>query len=222
MSEPKPEKKESPFNNPTVLAALITSFMGLMGILITQLPNLLPKDSTTATPLVVVVATAVASATSVPPTATTELVAATSVPLTNTAIPATLPTTPPPTAAQAQPPNVLLMYDNESFTLLNQSTGVLSLEGVVFRSSAGAWDAVRWGASLYNSLPNGRCLRLRDFSVGQRQPPPPCVNQIYGLIEVQGSDLFWLNVDTFEVVRSGAVLATCTTSADSCAVYIAQ
>jgi hypothetical protein len=221
MSEPKPEKKESPFNNPTVLAALITSFMGLMGILITQLPNLLPKDSTTATPLVVVVATAVASATSVPPTATTELVAATSVPLTNTAIPATVPTTPPPTA-QAQPPNVLLMYDDESFTLLNQSTGVLSLEGVVFRSSAGAWDALRWGASLYTTLPSEQCLRLRDVSVGQRQPPPPCVNQIYGLIEVQGSDLFWLNADTFEVVRDNAVLATCATSAESCAVYIGQ
>ncbi len=239
---PPPPQKDSMLSNPQIIAAAITAITAVVVALITALPNLLPKYVPTETVVVVVVTPTVPSPTSTPTTdSTTEFLIANSTvdpsltPVSTNAAPAntTVPTSLPiiiapttitlvsmqPTTNPSQPPNALLMYDEVSFTLLNQSTGTLSLEGVVFRSGAGEWDAVRWGGSIYNSIPRGKCLRLRDASVGQRQPPQPCVNQIYGLIEASGTALFWRNVEQFDVLRNGAVLATCRVVDTTCAIY---
>jgi hypothetical protein len=112
------------------------------------------------------------------------------------------------------------MYDEVSFTLLNQSGGTLSLEGVVFRSAVGEWNAQQWGTSLYTSLPTAMCLRIRDSAVGQRQPPRPCVDRIYGLIEISGSSLFWIGVEQFDVLKNEALLTSCRTADESCVLYI--
>lgn len=104
--------------------------------------------------------------------------------------------------------------------MFNQSERTLSLEGVEFRSASGNWDARDWGPSVYTSLPLGMCLRLRDASVGQRQPPAPCRDKIYGLIVVGSSALFWLNTETFEVVRNNTLIVTCPAEAGTCALSL--
>lgn len=125
-----------------------------------------------------------------------------------------------PTEQSAAPANVRLIYDSVAFTLVNESGDTLSLENVSFRSSAGSWDARMWGPSLYDRLPAGQCFRLRDRSAGQRQPPAPCVNKIFSLIEVGSTGLFWVNVPEFEVMRNGEVIATCAFESAECAIYI--
>ena len=132
---------------------------------------------------------------------------------TNTALPTVVPSPTP------KPVNVMLLYDNVSFTLYNQAGRLMSLQGVVFRSASGSWNARNWGVSLYQNLPENNCLRLRDASSGNRQPPPVCAT-LYGLQLVGTSALFWLNTNSFDVVLNGDVIATCSTDQDTCGVYI--
>jgi hypothetical protein len=227
-----PHKPESPFQNPQIVAAIIGGIVTVLVAVVGIIPAIINRPVTptpvivTATPIptstAVLVANVVASATPLPPTP----VPATDVP------PTTLPLA-QPTAAQppiqlspvgdtgAQPPasgNALLMYDDASFTVLNQGTAKLSMVGVIFRSKNGEWDARKWGPSLYNQLPENRCLRLRISTSGNRQPPAACGNPLFGLQLVNGTALFWVNVDSFDVVRDGQTIATCQIADKQCVV----
>jgi hypothetical protein len=119
----------------------------------------------------------------------------------------------------AQPANALFMWDDVSFTAINVGGGTLSLVGVTFNSARGFWDARDWGPSLYNSLPSRDCLRLRDAAAGQRNPPGEC-GDLYGLILVGASAIFWRGVDTFDILRDGQAIATCPVAAGRCEVVI--
>ena len=221
MSRHTPRQQSSIFN-PQIVAATITAFATVAVAIITVVPSLLNNISReTPTPTIAgLFATAtspdflstpttnfnatvptlfVPSATpfEVFPTSTFEIIA--------TQIPTT------------QPLNLALIYDASSFTVLNQSTAATSLEGIVFRSSTGQWDAAGWGVGVYNNVPSGACLRLRDFNTAEQ--PSNC-SQIHGSVDTQGSALFWLNVDQFEVVRNGILITTCFTAAGTCSVYI--
>ncbi|NWF68318.1 MAG: hypothetical protein HXY40_04470 [Chloroflexi bacterium] len=214
--QPNTPASESVWKNPQTIVAIITGIVTVLVALIGILPNILPRNEPEPTPVVVVVA-----ATAAPPTSTSGAAAPTHTSLPaqpSTDMPATAPTDVP--AATAPPANVLLLYDEVSFTLLNQSGRALSLQGVIFRSSAGQWDALRWGDTIYDRLPNASCLRIRDNASGTRQPPRQCADPIYGLMLVQGSDLFWLGVSSFDVLQNGAPLATCQTAAETCALFI--
>ncbi len=160
MSEqtpPNSPKKESIAANPQIIAAGITAIATILVALITVLPNILPKDTPTATTMVIVVTPTAAlipeSTTAAPPSQTAAEAAATDVPppsatsAPSTVVPTATDAALAATATPAQIPNLLLMYDDVSFTVLNQSASVLSLEGVVFRSSAGEWAAAGWGTS---------------------------------------------------------------------------
>jgi hypothetical protein len=228
MADQIPPKSEPLLKNPQVVATIIGGIITLLVAIVGVLPNLLNKGAATPQPTILLVI-----ATQIPPTATPIPIAATATdeivqaPVTSAAPTAVVvpPTalfepTPTPPLLPTPAPNVLLLYDEVSFTLLNEGQGTLSLEGVVFHSDSGAWDARKWGASIYNSLPAGKCLRLRDASVGNRQPPASCGSPIYGLQVVGASVLFWVGVGKFDVVRNGTVIATCTVADQSCAVAI--
>jgi hypothetical protein len=138
-----------------------------------------------------------------------------------TSIPATpIPPTPvPPTAIPAQPANTLFLWDDVSFTAINIGGETLSLVGVTFSNGRSFWDARDWGPSLYNTVPPRDCLRLRDATAGQRNPPAECAD-LYGLILVGTSAIFWRSGDSFAVMRNGQVVATCPAAMGRCEVYI--
>lgn len=132
------------------------------------------------------------------------------------------PTSTPTNAPPAQPaavPDIQLIYDDVSFTVLNLGPAPVSLESIVFRSSSGQWEALNWGAGLYTSLPSGSCLRIRDQNAGQRQPPASCAS-LYGLQLVGASALFWLGTDSFDVTHNSVVIAACAAAAGTCAVAL--
>jgi hypothetical protein len=234
MSDPQPQKVQSSLANPQVLAALIGGVVTLAAALLGVLPSIInrPPESTavivvTATPLP---ATALELAvTPLPPTdvpATTESVAlvpsATFFPPTATIPPTAIPATPipptpiPPTTAPAQPANVLFIWDDVSFTVVNRDNRGLSFANIIFRSSDGSFDARAWGSS----LPSGYCLRLRDATVGQRQPPAECGGHIYSLLEIGASAIFWRSADSFDVLQNGQVIVTCPVAAGRCEVFV--
>ena len=138
---------------------------------------------------------------------------------TSTPTQTSVPPTATPTQTPAPPDNVLLIFDDVAFTLLNQSGRTLSFSNVRFQSAVGGWNAVQWGESLAASLPANNCLRLRDATSGERQPPAICGN-LYGFQLVGSTALFWLGVESFEVLNGGVVIATCSTATDTCPIYI--
>ena len=244
MSEQPPAPRDTALSNPQVIAAIIGGIVTVIVAIVGIVPAIINSQKATpvvvtATPIplttVAVALLPMPTATSPAPTAvlaapTAEQVQLTAIMFaspTEASVPelpsavfpsATTPPENPP--AQAAAPNVVLMYDAVSFTLLNQAGRTLSLEGVIFRSAAGEWEARRWGPSIYNSLPDRMCLRLRDAAVGQRQPPAACVNKIYALQEVGTVAFFWKASDRFEVVQNGQVIASCATAEGQCSVAL--
>ena len=235
-------EQPSGIKNPQILIAVIgaitTVVVTAIGVLPTIINSTRPTPTVapivvTATPIptntpastTVIVDTATSIPTNIPTEITLIAEAATIQPETPTPLPVIqVPTTAPAPSANNQnmPPNVRLMYDGVSFTLLNESGSVMSLEGILFRGGGREWEARKWGPSIYTSLPAGKCLRLRDAAAGQRQPPPPCQGNIYGLIEVGTTAFFWQDVESFEVFQNGTVIATCPASdgAGECELHI--
>lgn len=225
--QPNPQPTGRGWSNPQIIIAIIGAISTIVVTFIGILPNIIASmQPPTPTPIIVTATP--------PPTATQPLATFTTTPqsiavtvtllpsFAGDATPTTIASTADNTSSDAanETPNVRLMYDAVSFTLLNESGRRLSLEGISFRSEAGTWEARGWGPSIYTSLPAGQCLRLRDRSAGQRQPPAPCVNKIYGLIEVGTVALFWRNTESFDVLHGSDVIATCTVASGECSVTI--
>lgn len=232
---PIPPPAPSPWQQPQVVIALITGIVTVIAAFIGIIPSLIPASAPTPPPtLTATVIAAVAAAPSATPMAdsvptATSLPAVDSVPVmvleaTTTPLPAfgdptNAPDAPPTPAIQSNPPNALLIYDGVAFTLVNASGGRLSLAGVRFTSSSGAFEASTWANA--SRVPDGNCVRLRDATAGRRNPPPECRN-LLSLMEVGSAALFWLKSSTFEVLQNGAVIASCATDTDRCAIYIPQ
>jgi hypothetical protein len=227
MSNETPPKRDSLASNPQVLAAVIGGLVTIVVAIIGIVPALVNSRPTPTPPPTIVIVTSTPE-----PTHTAEIISTQNATPTSS-LPTAIIAAPVsnveptaivmPTSLPALPltdGNILLLYDEVSFTLRNQSEQMLSLEGVTFSSVSGQWEARDWGPSVYDKLPADKCLRLRDANVGQRQPPADCRDQIFGLQEVGQSALFWLGVDSFDVLRSGQVLATCQRADGSCLINI--
>lgn len=225
MAEEKKTSWRDLFISPPVIGAIISSTVAIMLFLV---PRLL--DNATSTPIPTTTSTSDEIAVVVQPEAThveeesnqVASVPATDTPvLTSTPPQATLTQAPTVTLTQtlAPPDNVLLLFDDVAFTLYNQSGRTLSLNDVRFQSAIGGWDAVQWGDNLASALPEDNCLRLRDATSGERQPPAVCGN-LYGFQLVGSTALFWLEVESFEVLNGDVVIATCLTTTETCSIYI--
>lgn len=108
-------------------------------------------------------------------------------------------------------PNVLLEYDAEMFTLINQADEPLSLSGLTFSAVEGArqasYEATRWGSSVD---PGGRCVQL--WAVGRTGPvrPDTCTGVQRWLTTNNPAAHFWTNgIARFGVVQNGIERAVC-------------
>lgn len=132
--------------------------------------------------------------------------------------------TPQPTAiAQATSvpapvggPDVLLIYNAQSLTLVNvgnQSIDLtgLVIQGVVGRVSVGGWTAV--AAFPVNAFPVKHCLQATAGNVSVA-PPSQC-KFVRSEIAVASAQVFWRAGD-FTVSNGGGLLATCHASAGQC------
>lgn len=117
--------------------------------------------------------------------------------------------------------NVRLFINAISFTVLNTSGTTLSFEGVEFVSEKRQWDALGWGQNIHDRLPDENCLRLRDVGASPQDPPAACDN-LFGLMIVGSTALFWQDVAEVNVMLNGAVIATCPTTDDTCDIYLPQ
>lgn len=233
ISSRSSNKNNNGWNNPQVVIALITGLVTVAAALIGILPDLLQADAATPTPTYTPTFTATVAATVAVTVVVTEITPSTIAPtdaplmLTDTPeaqgiatdFPTVAPTIEPVVAIEAPQPNALLIYDNVSFSLVNTSGRRLSLANVTFESGSRIWEALAWAN--YRRIPNGNCLRIRDASAGNRNPPGEC-SELLSLLLIGKSVMFWTEADTFDVLQGSAVIATCTTDTDRCAIYIPQ
>jgi hypothetical protein len=234
--DPKPsvpvETRPSEWRTPQVILPIIATISTILVAVIGVIPSIMEANkppAVTPTAMVIAIIATPVPATSVPvevaavsPLAPTNAPAATGIPTTApTEIPPTVaPTDVPPAAEPTAVPNVTLFYDQDAFTIYNMTGGRISLEGITFKGPEASWDISPFGGSM-KSLPSNKCLRLRDATVGNRQPPAECGSTNYAFLEIGPRVIFWRG-EYFDVVRDNAVLATCQFAAGKCEIHVAQ
>jgi hypothetical protein len=128
-----------------------------------------------------------------------------------------------------QSPNMLLIYDAESITLINQADVPVSLQGLTFNAQDGSTPATFPAANWMGTL-NGSAHCAQLWAVPQRQPqrPAACAGIERWLSTVNAGVHFWtgLNgVTRFNVVYDGVERAVCEGAAPGqgpkqCAFYL--
>lgn len=220
-------KKQSVFTSPPVIGAMITGAVTIIVTVITlsfQISSISgPQVVVTATPetepdVVLVTDT---PATNIPSENTASTISTDEDANTSESTIAPTATTVPPTSTPSPEasPNLTLLYDDAAFTVHNISDTPLDLSNMRFSSDTRSWDSTQWGANLVSNLPANNCLRMRDASSGNRQPPAVC-GDLYAFVTVGGSALFWLEGATFDVIYNGETIATCDSNATACDVTL--
>jgi uncharacterized protein YkwD len=196
------------------------------------LPDTLALEPSTAAPAVA----AAASVTPVPtitPAPTLPAASATPVPAGSTAVP-----TPTASAASATPtlaaptptatlmptpttsavPDIRLIYDDHSLTLLNVSDQRIDISGVAITGGGTTLAATRWSAVapvLLDDFAVGGCLQVWSWDEPVDLPQPSACMNRYSYIYTAPGTLFWTQ-GNFSITQDGAVIATCKNGAGTC------
>jgi hypothetical protein len=213
MSE-SPEKPRSEWRSPQVMAPIIgavcTVLVAIIGLISSQTRASQVPVATIVVTVAVTQSAAEAALTLAPTSAAT--------PASTQAAPATA-------ASGASSPNVTLFYDEDSFTVWNNTDSTISLHDVSFRSGGEPWDMSIWG-SMADSLPAQKCLRLVDVNTEEPDPPEPCSTpeSLHGFFKVGSGEVYWREISEFEVVNDDdeTVIATCPMAAGTCPFYAEQ
>lgn len=129
--------------------------------------------------------------------------------------------TPRPTQVQTTNNNGLtLVYNADSFALVNTSGRILDLSPLVFESDSGVLAAERWNTEFLTqpltSFSSGGCLQVWAIGTPEILPPPALCEQRHAWIAVNESGRFWIGANTFRVRLGSNMLGTCTASAGVC------
>lgn len=135
-----------------------------------------------------------------------------------TLIPTLLPT--------AKPVDLLLLYNAESFTLVNVSGRVLGLGGLLFRGEGGEmaieeWDTEFLTQSLTGFTPDD-CLQAWTNRIGIVLEKPDICQVRHSWITVSSDALFWQNTQTFSIIRDDRIIAVCSGAAGVCQVNLSD
>ncbi len=142
------------------------------------------------------------------------------------------PTNPPlptvtllPTATPTRPagnPQLLLVYDTRSFTLINISTGPLNLSSMIIESANGRLAATRWDTQFatvpMNAIPANGCVRAWSWNEGSNPPAPSECNFARSVLTVAPTALFW--TADFSISGASGVWETCSAVAGRCEVFL--
>jgi len=128
------------------------------------------------------------------------------------------------TAAPADSPDLLLLYNPQSFALVNVSGRSLDLRDLAFASDSGRMAAARWDQAFLTAslarFPAGDCLQVWGLSTADLQPKPGSCDVRHAWVPIHDSARFWVGTGTFGVQRGGERLATCSVNAGACEVRL--
>jgi len=157
---------------------------------------------------------------------------------THTPSPTPLPPTATPTEAVTSEPvsavptinpdaPVMLYWDSEQLTLMNQSRSVVNVSGLSFiqilpSGTAVSFESRNWGggASPPEAMRSGACYQVFSDQTGISDPPAVCRSR-HAFFQVPRQRWFWISSDpeaVFRVERDGEVLAECRIADGQCAI----
>lgn len=131
-----------------------------------------------------------------------------------------------PTAAPTIEPagdDVLVIYDAQSLTVFNNSSGPLDLSGLVLAQGSLVLPAARWESpwlnAPLNAFPTQDCLRIWSWDESVEPPTPPNCRYQRSVFYVDPEQRFW-TMGQFEVRWQNTVLAVCNAQDGLCAVAL--
>lgn len=137
-----------------------------------------------------------------------------------TPIPTTVPITSQATATPILPPDIRLIYDTDSLTLLNVSGRRLNLTGITFQSDNGELEATVWDTEFLteslNNFSHGDCMQVWGLGKNALQDKISSCDIRHAWVAVRDSHLFWNNVSTFFVVNDGDIVGLCNVAGGLC------
>jgi len=136
------------------------------------------------------------------------------------------PTLVPTLLPTAEPVDLLLLYNAQSFTLVNVSGRVLGLGGLLFRGEAGEMAVEEWNTEfltqpLTGFTPND-CLQAWTNQIGMVLEKPDICQVRHSWITVNAAAMFWQNTQTFSVIRDDTIIAVCSGAAGVCQVNLSD
>lgn len=134
--------------------------------------------------------------------------------------PATVTVSPSATPVLPESADLRLVYNADSFALINISGRKLNLTPLTFESSSGTLEATRWQTEYLteplNAFTPDDCLQVWSLDNRSVLAKPEGCDIRHGWIVVNNAGLFWKNSDSFVVKYGGQTIATCPVSAGSC------
>jgi hypothetical protein len=128
-----------------------------------------------------------------------------------------------PTATSTpEPPEVAIIYDDVSLSLLNRSARRIDVSGIEFVGGAVTVDVARWtqfvSVSL-DSFPSGGCMSMWSWLESGSPSLPAGCNNRWSVLTLSPNALFWTQ-GNFSVYQNGDLLATCRVDAEICEIDI--
>lgn len=124
-----------------------------------------------------------------------------------------------------QPPDLRLLYDVQSFSVVNISGEALDLRGIVFNSEMASLQIERWETEFLsqplNDFSAGDCLQAWTFSYDLLPKPEECRFR-HAWIAIPQGDAFWQGSQTFTVERNGTVIGRCVVAQERCDISLAS
>ncbi len=122
-----------------------------------------------------------------------------------------------------RPMDLLLVYNYDSFTLINVADRPLYIDGISFYSPSGemfgrVWDNGFLTAPL-NAFPSGDCLQAWNREYDQLLKPDMCSYR-HSWMRLTNEQTFWRNSDTFDVYQWENRIASCLVSTGQCLVNL--
>lgn len=131
----------------------------------------------------------------------------------------------PPTATEVLPPDIRLVYNNRSFSLINVSGRVLNLANIAFESASGSMPASRWNNDFLSqpltSFTSNDCVQAWSAEFDLLPKPAECRVR-HGWIIVSASNIFWQGSEVFTVLNNNDAIGLCLVSNGVCDVNLSH
>lgn len=109
-------------------------------------------------------------------------------------------------------PNTLLIYDDNDLTMVNRSGGVMSLDGLIFRSMGGSQESFFTATRWTGALDADDCAQIWSVPRGEPKELPECPSNIFWLTTRFEEAHFWTGAygaTQFRVEQNGIERAVC-------------
>jgi uncharacterized protein YkwD len=123
-----------------------------------------------------------------------------------------------PTPTVAAVPDIRVIYDNRSLTLLNVSSRRIDISTVAITGGGTTLTTARWASVapvLLDDFAVGGCLQVWSWDEPTDLPQPSACMNRYSYIYVAPTSVFWAQGD-FSITQNGAVIATCKKGGGTC------